>query len=75
MPFKLPPDDAMFTGYADKAHAMEMAKAGALKYIDVLISEGSKGIEKLKQYREDHYEDLNTNLLDANIRKAEIIKN
>ncbi|MBC7915823.1 MAG: hypothetical protein H7Y07_17070 [Pyrinomonadaceae bacterium] len=64
----LPKDGKMFYGYASKGHAMEMAKAGALKYIGMLISQAEKGISQLKQYRIDHYDDLNINLLDANIR-------
>lgn len=67
--YSLPIDAAMFYGYTDKIHAMEMAKAGALKHIEVLISQTVHGITALKQYRVDHYDDLNENLLDGNIRK------
>ncbi|PJJ85001.1 hypothetical protein [Mucilaginibacter auburnensis] len=67
--YELPPDEQMFYGYLDKALAMEKAKAGALAYIGQMISEVERGIKKLTQYREDHYEDLNINLLDAQIRK------
>ncbi len=67
--YSLPPDELMFYGYIDKALAMEKAKAGALAYIGKMISEVEQGIKKLTQYREDHYEDLNINLLDAQIRK------
>ncbi|PTQ93954.1 hypothetical protein C8P68_10711 [Mucilaginibacter yixingensis] len=67
--YALPPDDSMFYGYLDKAHAMEKAKAGALVYIYQMIGEVELGIKKLTQYRDDHYEDLNINLLDAQIRK------
>lgn len=69
--YSLPTDGTMFYGYANKAQAMKMAKAGALKYIDVLIGQADSSAEKLKQYRNDHYDDLNVNLVDANIRKAE----
>ncbi len=67
--YALPPDELMYYGYLDKAQAMEKAKAGALVYIGQMISEVEQGIKKLTQYREDHYEDLNVNLLDAQIRK------
>ncbi len=67
--YALPPDELMFYGYLDKAVAMEKAKAGALVYIGQMISEVERGIKKLTQYREDHYQDLNINLLDAQIRK------
>lgn len=69
--YSLPADKDMFYGYFTKSHAMEMAKAGALKYIELLISKKNAGAVKLKQYRDDHYDDLNTYLLEANIRKAE----
>ncbi len=67
--YSLPPDDDMFYGYTDKVTAMEKAKYGALNYINNMIKEVEQGIKKLVQYRNDHYEDLNVNLLDANIRK------
>jgi len=67
--YSLPPDDDMFYGYTDKVTAMEKAKSGALKYINHMIKEVEQGIKKLVQYRNDHYKDLNANLLDANIRK------
>ena len=69
--YSLPTDGTMFYGYADKAQAMKMAKAGALKYIDTLIDQADRSAAKLNKYRTDHYEDLNVNLIDANIRKAE----
>lgn len=50
---------------------MEKAKAGALSYINKMITEVEQGIKKLVQYRNDHYEDLNSNLLDVNIRRLE----
>jgi hypothetical protein len=63
------PEKEMFYGYELKTHAMEMAKAGALKHIASLIAEGSKGFERLYQYRIDHYEDLNVTLRDSNIQR------
>ena len=48
---------------------MEKAKAGALVYINQMVKEVERGIQKLEQYRNDHYDDLNVNLLDANINK------
>jgi hypothetical protein len=67
----LPADKDMYYGYYNKVKAMEMAKAGALKHIGLLIKEAEQGIYKLKQYRNDHYDDLNNSLLDANIRRLE----
>lgn len=69
--YSLPTDGTMFYGYADKPHAMEMAKAGALKYIDMLIDQGDKSAAKLQQYRYDHYADLNINLVETNIQEIE----
>ena len=69
--YSLPPDGQMFYGYGTRARAMEKAKAGALAYISQMIREVERGIERLRQYRLDHYEDLNTELLDANIRRLE----
>jgi hypothetical protein len=57
--------------YTDIGQAMEKAKAGALNYIDQLITEGEAGIPKLLQYRMDHYEDLHINLVDSNIQVVE----
>ncbi len=51
--------------------AMEKAKVTALCYINMLIEKGKTGQEALLQYRIDHYEDLNINLVDTNIRKVE----
>lgn len=65
----LPSDNSMFYGYMSRITAMERAKAGALKYINNMIREIEQGIKKLIQYRNDHYEDLNVNLLDDNIRR------
>ena len=67
----LPSDDLMFYEYNDKIKAMEMAKSGALAYINTLINDALQAIGKLKKYRDEHYEDLNTNLVDSNIRRLE----
>lgn len=56
-------DSPLFYGYTTRSKAMEMAKAGALNYIDKLIAEGAAGEETLLQYRRDHYEDLRINLV------------
>jgi len=64
--------DPLYYGFLNRARAMEMAKAGALEYMDTLIDKGRSGIEALLKYRDDHYEDLNENLTYANI---EAIKN
>ena len=71
--FCLPADDYMFHGFLSRIRAMEYAKAGALKYISKLIDDGEKGYELLLKYRDEHYEDLNINLTDKNIRKLEEI--
>ncbi len=67
----LPKGELMFYGYSSRIKAMEMAKSGALAYIARLVKNAERSIRKLKQYREDHYDDLNVNLLDAAIRKLE----
>jgi len=69
--YTLPADNFMFFDYPDKVDAMENAKAGALRYIYFLIKEAENCILKLKDYRDAHYEDLNINLLDSNIRRLE----
>ncbi|TCC96853.1 hypothetical protein [Pedobacter psychroterrae] len=69
--YTLPPEKEMFTGYSDLVTALEKAKVGALAHITKLISRKQAGLSELLQYRIDHYEDLNVNLLDANIRKIE----
>jgi len=69
--YSLPPDDKMFYGYLSKALAMERAKRGAIAHINHLIATVELKIKELKQYREDHFDDLNTTLLDAHIRKIE----
>ena len=60
-----------YYGYELKTHAMEMAKAGALNHLKELIAEGPKSNDKVYQYRFDHYDDLNINLKDSNIRRLE----
>ncbi len=57
--------------YADIGQAMEKAKAGALNYIERLISGGEASLPKLLQYRMDHYEDLHINLVYSNIQVVE----
>lgn len=69
--YSMPVDDAMFYDYTDRIDAMERAKAGALSYINSLIKKVENGIDDLKQYRIDHYDDLNINLIDSNIRRLE----
>lgn len=69
--FSLADDDHMYYGSLSQIKTMEHAKAGALKYIGKLIDGGEKSYNLLLQYREDHYEDLNINLVDRNIRKLE----
>lgn len=58
--------------FSDIGQAMEKAKDGAQAYIAQLIERGAEGLPELLQYRMDHYEDLNINLVDANIQKEEI---
>ncbi len=69
--FVLPEDELMFYAYTTRVRAMEMAKSGALSYINKMIAEVELGIKRLKDYRSQHYQDLNINLIDANIRKLE----
>lgn len=69
--YTLPPDKEMFCACTDLVSALEKAKAGALVYIGRLIEQGDAGLAELLQYRIDHYEDLNVNLLDGNIREIE----
>ncbi|WP_207426708.1 hypothetical protein [Pedobacter sp. SYSU D00535] len=69
--YHLPFGDSMFYEYPGLIVAMEMAKAGALSYINLLLKEGAKGLERLKQYRVDNYENLNIVLVESNIRKLE----
>ena len=69
--FSLVADGEMYLEYESEVCAMEKAKEGALKYIECLIKQGAESRERLYQYRYDHYEDLNINLLDARIRTLE----
>jgi hypothetical protein len=69
--YSLPTDGTMFYGYLNQIEAMEKAKAGALAFINGIIKNIDKGINQLKQYRVEHYDDLNIILLDANIRRLE----
>ena len=71
IPYALPQLGVLFYGYKTHAEAMEGAKAGALSYINSLIAMGEAGEELLLQYRMDHYEDLNINLVEANIYEVE----
>jgi len=72
--FSLPADKYMYYGFLSRAKAMKFAKAMALKYISKLIKDGEKSYSVLLKYREEHYEDLNINLLDSNIRKLDLTK-
>jgi hypothetical protein len=69
--YSLPTDGTMFYGYLNQIEAMEKAKAGALAFIEGVIKKVDEGINQLKQYRVEHYDDLNINLLDTNIRRLE----
>ena len=64
--------EPFYYGFLSRTRAMEMAKAGALEYIETLIDKGKSGMAALLKYRSDHYEDINENLTYANI---EAIKN
>jgi len=70
--FSLRSDDEFFYGFLSRVVAMEHAKAGALAYIGQLIEQGEKSIALLLKYREDHYDDLNFNLTDRNIKNIEL---
>jgi hypothetical protein len=72
--FSLPSDEFMFYGFLSQIRAMKHAKKGALKHISKLIDDGEKSYDLLLKYRLDHYEDLNVNLVDRNIRKLENIQ-
>lgn len=65
--YSLPADDAMYYGYSNKIEAMEMAKAGAIRHINVMLKAGLSRSTELMQYRSDHYTDLNVTLREANI--------
>jgi len=71
IPYVLPPLGVLYYGYKTHAKAMEGAKAGALYYINSLIAMGEAGAQTLLQYRMDHYEDLNINLVETNIYEVE----
>jgi hypothetical protein len=60
-----------YNGYELKSHAMKRAKAGALNHLRELIAEGPQSNDKVYKYRFDHYDDLNINLTDSNIRRLE----
>ncbi|MBC8052636.1 MAG: hypothetical protein H7Y13_06190 [Sphingobacteriaceae bacterium] len=67
--YSLLSEENRYCGYEQKIHAMEMAKRGALKHIEELITAGPQGNNKVYQYRFDHYDDLNIHLTDSNIRR------
>ncbi len=67
--YSLPEKNDLFRDYVDRAEAMEQAKLGALAHINEMISEVEVAIARLINYRNDNHEDLNVNLLEANIRK------
>lgn len=69
--YTLPTDGTLFYGYDTQAKAMEMAKSGALKHINLLIDEGKSSAKALYQYRFDHFEDLTVNLVAGNIQEIE----
>lgn len=65
----LPADDAMYYGYSTEIKAMEMAKAAAIRHINVMLKAGLSRNTELMQYRSDHYIDLNVTLREANIHR------
>lgn len=60
-----------FMMYSGLVTALAKAKVGALAFIEHLNRKGEAGFPELLQYRIDHYEDLNVNLVDADIRRVE----
>lgn len=68
--YSLPEGEPLFYGYTTRVRAMEMAKAGALRHINSLIDLGEAGEQQLLQYRTDHFEDLEVNLVYANIESV-----
>ena len=62
-PLLLLPLGQLFRGYRSRELAIEAAKTGARSYINQLIALGDSGKELLLQYRSDHYDDLNFNLV------------
>ncbi|TSJ36403.1 hypothetical protein FO440_23160 [Mucilaginibacter corticis] len=62
-PLRLQPLGKLYYGYKSRELAIRGAKAGARSYINQLIALGDEGKERLIQYRMDHYDDLNFNLI------------
>src|ERR1700744_1028876 len=62
-PLGLLPLGQLFHGYKSRELAIEGAKTGARSYINKLLALGENGKEMLFQYRYDHYDDLNINLV------------
>lgn len=69
--YQLVPLGIMFYGYRTRIEAINGAKSGALSHINSLIALGKAGEQELLQYRMDHYEDLNVNLVGNSSYKAE----
>lgn len=61
--YSLLPEGSRFYGYLDQQEALAKAKSGALAYINLLTRAIEAARNKLEQYRFDHYEDLNFNLV------------
>lgn len=70
-PLFLQPGSPTYWLFTDIGRAMEKAKAEAQAYIGQLIARGEEGGSELLQYRIDHYEDLNINLVETNVEKQE----
>jgi hypothetical protein len=68
---RLEPGALQFSLFTDIGQAMEKAKSGAQAHIERLTWRGEEGLPELLQYRMDHYEDLNINLVEANIKQEE----
>lgn len=68
---RLQPGIRHFWLSTDIGRTMKRAKANAQACIEALIARGEEGRPELLQYRIDHYEDLNINLVEANIEKVE----
>lgn len=69
--YSLLPEKDRYYGYLSKSRALKMAKVAALKVINKLIAEGPASDFKVYQYRFDHYDDLNFNLIESAIRIQE----
>jgi len=69
--YTLNPNIHKFRDYAHVILAMERAKAGALSYINALLTEANNIITTLRKYRADNYEHLNKDLIDSRIRQLE----